>query len=56
MDLLHKINVDHKLYCIKIYRNCIERRQNDDKSKKMSKTLQKFDFGMEPKVTTLLPT
>ena len=26
------------------------------KSKKTSKTRQKFDFGMEPKVTTLLPT
>ena len=26
------------------------------KSKKMSKTRQKFDFGMEPKITTLLPT
>ena len=25
------------------------------KSKKMSKTRQKFDFGMEPKITTLLP-
>ena len=26
------------------------------KSKKTSKTHQKFDFGMEPKITTLLPT
>ena len=26
------------------------------KSKKTSKTRQKFDFGMEPKITTLLPT
>ena len=26
------------------------------KSKKTSKTRQKFDFRMEPKVTTLLPT
>ena len=26
------------------------------KSKKMSKACQKFDFGMEPKITTLLPT
>ena len=26
------------------------------KSKKTSKARQKFDFGMEPKVTTLLPT
>ena len=25
------------------------------KSKKTSKTPQKFDFGMEPKITTLLP-
>ena len=25
------------------------------KSKKTSKTRQKFDFGMEPKITTLLP-
>ena len=25
-------------------------------SKKTSKTHQKFDFGMEPKITTLLPT
>ena len=30
--------------------NCIKIRQNDYKSKKMSKTRQKFDFGMEPKV------
>ena len=26
------------------------------KSKKTSKTLQKIDFGMEPKIATLLPT
>ena len=26
------------------------------KSKKTSKTRQKFDFGMDPKITTLLPT
>ena len=26
------------------------------KSKKTSKTRQKFDFGMEPKILTLLPT
>ena len=26
------------------------------KSKKTSKTHQKFDFGMEPKMTKLLPT
>ena len=26
------------------------------KSKKTSKTRQKFDFGMEPKITTLNPT
>ena len=26
------------------------------KSKKTSKTRQKFDFGMEPKITTLFPT
>ena len=26
------------------------------KSKKTSKTCQKFDFGMEPKITTLHPT
>ena len=26
------------------------------KSKKTSKKRQKFDFGMEPKITTLLPT
>ena len=26
------------------------------KSKKTSKTRQKFDFGLEPKITTLLPT
>ena len=26
------------------------------KSKKTSKTRQKFDLGMEPKITTLLPT
>ena len=26
------------------------------KSKKTSKTRQKFDFGMEPKITALLPT
>ena len=25
------------------------------KSKKTSKARQKFDFGMEPKITTLLP-
>ena len=25
------------------------------KSKKMSKTLKKFDFRMKPKITTLLP-
>ena len=25
------------------------------KSKKTSKSRQKFDFGMEPKITTLLP-
>ena len=35
----------------KIYRNCIKIRQNDFKYKKMSKTRQKIDFGMEPKVT-----
>ena len=29
---------------------------NLTKSKKTSKTRQKFDFGMEPKITTLLPT
>ena len=26
------------------------------KSKNTSKTRQKFDFGMDPKITTLLPT
>ena len=29
---------------------------NLTKSKKTSKTRQKFAFGMEPKITTLLPT
>ena len=29
---------------------------NLTRSKKTSKTRQKFDFGMEPKITTLLPT
>ena len=29
---------------------------NLTKSKKMSKTRQKFDVGMEPNITTLLPT
>ena len=29
---------------------------NLTKSKKTSNTRQKFDFGMEPKITTLLPT
>ena len=40
----------------KIYRNCTKIRQNDYKSEKMSKTRQKFDFGMETKVTILHPT
>ena len=40
----------------KIYRICIKIRQNDYKSKKMLKMRQKFDFGIEPKVTSLHPT
>ena len=39
---------------IKIYRNC-KLKGKMTKSKMTSKTRQKFDFGMEPKITTLLP-
>ena len=53
---LHKLNVHSTIFCIKIYRNFIKIRQNDYKSKKMSKMSKKFDFGMEPKVTILHST
>ena len=52
---LHKINADKALYLIKIYRNCIKIHKMT-KSRKTSKTRQKFDFRMKPKITTLLPT
>ena len=50
-----------KLMQIKLFtaKNSIEialNKANFTKSKKTSKTRQKFDFGMAPKVTTLLPT
>ena len=38
----------------KIYRNCIKYTKLT-KSKKTSKTRQKFDFPMKPKLTILLP-
>ena len=53
---LHKINANNALNRMKIYKSCIKIRKNDLKSKKTSKTCQKFDFRMEPKITTLLPT
>ena len=52
---LHIINADKALYYIEIYRNCIKIHQNDQ-AQKDAKKHQKFDFGIEPKILTLLPT
>ena len=46
-------NANNALNRIKIYRNCIKFAKMT-KSKKMSKTCQKFDVRMEPKIATRL--
>ena len=55
---LHKINVNQTHYRVNIYINSIKigkmTTKSKKKSKKTSKTRQKFDFRMEPKITTLL--
>ena len=52
---LHEINADKVLYRIQmIYRNCIKIHQSDYVQKDV-KNASKIDFGLEPKITTLLP-
>ena len=45
-----------KLFTAKKSTEIALNKANLTKSKKTSKTRQNFNFGMEPKITTLLPT